>query len=93
MRFLSSEEDLTTHDKVVEECIPYLNQARDSLVSCDLMEVRKKIIALVDMCIIQQKKKQMIPNEKNQELLAHLGAHQAVIRFVLVLCFCRFVFF
>ena len=85
MRFLASEEELFAHDKVVEECIPCLNLARDSLLSCDLLEVTKRIRDLVDMCILQQRKKQMLPNERNQDLLSHLGAHQAVIRFLFCL--------
>ena len=79
MRFLQTDQELDVHYKVMEDCVPFINQACDSFVTCDPFRVGGKIRDLVDMCVIRQRRC-MFPNEENQDLLAHLGAHRAVLR-------------
>ena len=66
------------HDVVLNECVPSLNEAADSLVDCDLRNVIQRIKQLIDMCL----REKHAPNQKHQDLLGQLGVHRAVIRFL-----------
>jgi hypothetical protein len=81
MKFIKMDEELAVHDDVVTKCLPEILDACDSLAACDPVRVCDSIRKLVEMCVIKNKKK-ILPNAPNQTLLACLGVHTAVLKYV-----------
>jgi hypothetical protein len=80
MKFIRIPQELVMHDLVVTKCLPDIMDACDSLAACDPVRICNSIRKLVEACVTKRKNR-IIPNVTNQNLLAYLGVHTAIIKY------------